>query len=320
MNNIVLVGAGQIGSRHLQALSNIKNECRITVFDPNQSALERAQNRLLDVSDNALNVFFTTEMPVDDSFSLAIIATSADVRLAVFEALVQQNKLKYIIFEKVLFQSVLQIQQCTKLLETHAIRAWVNCPRRAFTSYKKLKSVIEEEQFASMKVTGSSYGLACNGIHFVDLFVFLNGLNNLNMKSELGCDVIESKRGGCFEVFGKLHITANDHSLSLFCDNVTDSQRYEIEIRTTQTRFVIDELAQKMRVYNNEDTLLSTTEFVVTPQSQLSHIVATEIMTKGRCDLTTFSESALLHEQYLSVFIAHFNAIQPNRFKVCPIS
>ena len=320
MNKIVLVGAGQIGSRHLQALANIKNLCSITVVDPNPDSLDRARNRLLEVSISSSNVFFTSKMPVGESFDLAIIATSADVRLVAFEWLLQQNNLKNVIFEKVLFQSAGQIQQCTELLEKHLIQAWVNCPRRAFTSYKKLKRLMGKDQLVSMKVTGSNLGLACNGIHFVDLFAFLIGQSKLTMEPELGCDIIESKRRGCFEVFGKLNVYAKDSFLSISSDNLTGNKSFEIEIRTKQTRYVIDELAQKIWEYNMDDKLLSTTEFVVPPQSQLSHIVASEIMSKGQCDLTTFSESAVLHESYLSVFFAHFNSIDPDRFEICPIS
>lgn len=320
MNNIVLVGAGQIGSRHLQALASIKNLCSITVVDPNPDSLDRTRNRLLEVSNSSSNVFFTSEMPVGESFDLAIIATSADVRLAAFEWLLQQNNLKNVIFEKVLFQSAGQIQQCTELLEKHAIQAWVNCPRRAYPSYKQLKSLIKEDPLISMVVTGSNLGLACNGIHFVDLFVFLIGRNKLTMEPELSCDIIESKRRGCFDVFGKLNVYAKDSFLSVSSDNLTGNKSFEIEIRTKQMRYVIHELTQKIWKYNMDDKLLSTTEFVVPPQSQLSHIVASEIMLKGQCDLTTFSESAVLHEQYLSVFSAHFNSMKPGRFEVCPIS
>jgi predicted dehydrogenase len=320
MNKIVLVGAGQIGSRHLQALANIKNLCSITVVDPNQDSLDRARNRLLEVSNSSSNVFFTSEMPVGESFDLAIIATSADVRLAAFERLLQQNNLKNVIFEKVLFQSAGQIQQCTELLEKHAIQAWVNCPRRAYPSYKQLKSLIQEDPLVSMVVTGSNYGLACNGIHFVDLFVYLSGPKAVVMKQELDHELFESKRRGCFEVFGSLNATTTDSFLSVSCDNVTQHMSYKIELITQHKRYLIDELAQNMRVYNVDNELLSTTVFTVPPQSQLSHLLASEIILKSQCDLTTYSESALLHGQYLTIFFEHFNFLQPDRFDVCPIS
>jgi predicted dehydrogenase len=320
MNKIALVGAGQIGSRHLQALANIKNSCSITVVDPNPDSLDRAKNRLLEVSISCSNVIFTTKMPVGESFDLAIIATSADVRLAAFEWLLQQNNLKNVIFEKVLFQSVGQIQQCTELLEKHAIQAWVNCPRRAYPSYKQLKSLIKEDPLVSMVVTGSNYGLACNGIHFVDLFVYLSGPKAVVMKQELDHELFESKRRGCFEVFGSLNATTTDSILSVSCDNMTQHMSYKIELNTKHKRYLINELTQNMKVYNLDNELLSTTVFTVPPQSQLSHTLASEILLNSQCDLTTYCESNLLHEQYLRVFFEHFNFIQPGRFDVCPIS
>ena len=320
MNNVVLVGAGQIGSRHLQALANIINLCRITVVDPNLRSLDTAHKRFLEVSNASSNILFTTKTPIGESFDLAIIATSADVRLAAFVSILQKNKLKNVIFEKVLFQSLKQIQQCTNLLKIYTVQAWVNCPRRAYESYKQLKSIIKQDPLISMKITGSNYGLACNGIHFVDLFAFLSGQNVVAMKQELGRELIESKRRGCFEASGKLNFSTTDSFLSISCDNATDYMSYEIEITTKHARYLIDELSQNIRVFNLDNDLLSTTAFTVPPQSQLSHIIASEIMSKSQCDLTIYSESALLHGQYLTVFFEHFNLLEPGRFDVCPIS
>lgn len=320
MHNVVLVGAGQIGSRHLQALANIKDTCKITVFDPSLSSLDTARKRFIEVSDSCSDIIFTSQMPVGEVFELAIIATSADVRFAAFESILQQNKLKNVIFEKILFQSLTQIRQCNELLEGHAIQAWVNCPRRAYSSYKQLRSLIKEDPLVSMEVTGSNYGLACNGIHFVDLFAYLSGHETVVMKQKLVHELVASKRGGCYEAFGTLDATTTDSFLSVKCDNVTQHMSYKIELTTKHTRYLIDELAQNMRVYNLDNELLSTTVFTVPPQSQLSHILASDILLKSQCDLTTYSESALLHEQYLTVFLEHFNFLQPGRFDVCPIS
>jgi threonine dehydrogenase-like Zn-dependent dehydrogenase len=41
--NIAVVGAGQLGSRHLQSLKGIQLDVRIVVIDPNQESLEIAK-------------------------------------------------------------------------------------------------------------------------------------------------------------------------------------------------------------------------------------------------------------------------------------
>jgi ubiquinone/menaquinone biosynthesis C-methylase UbiE len=45
MVNIAVVGAGQIGSRHLQALSLIDREARLQIVDPSSQSLATAKER-----------------------------------------------------------------------------------------------------------------------------------------------------------------------------------------------------------------------------------------------------------------------------------
>jgi hypothetical protein len=320
MNNILLVGAGQIGSRHLQALAGIHRLCQITVVDPNESSLQVAQKRLLEVTAKSTHISFTQHLPANMTFDLVIIATSADVRLTVFEKILQKNRFKHAIFEKVLFQSVDQIQQCTSLLENHGIQAWVNCPRRAYVSYKQLKNFTMNNQLVSMKVTGSSYGLACNGIHFVDLFEFLSGESIVSMGRDLGLEIFESKRPGCFELFGEINATSPTSCLNVQCDNNSKDMHYELDIRTHQAKYLINELSQQVTEYDLNGNLLSTKDFSIPPQSQLSHIIVEQILATSDCDLPTYSESAQLHKHYLNTFFSHFDLLEPGRFNVCPIS
>lgn len=320
MNNLLLVGAGQIGSRHLQALANIKVPFKLTVVDPDQSSLDRAKTRLLEVSSSCSNISFTKRLMDAELFDLAFIATNADIRLAVFRDILTNSKVNNVIFEKVLFQSNTQIQECTALLNRFSIHAWVNCPRRVFPSYKALRTTLDNEDFLSMSVTGSNFGLACNGIHFVDLFAFLSRQTEFTFKSELDSSLIESKRLGCYEAFGTLDGEIGNQRLKISCDNISDKITLEIKIETSSRHYIINEITQEISVYNLEGELLSTTKFSILPQSQLSHIYATDILTTGKCELTSFSESATLHRKYLSVLLAHFNSIKSDRFEVCPIS
>ena len=48
------------------------------------------------------------------------------------------------------------------------IRAWVNCPRRLFNIYQKIKNEIIDEDIITMTVFGGEWGLACNAIHYID--------------------------------------------------------------------------------------------------------------------------------------------------------
>ncbi|SVD11401.1 uncharacterized protein METZ01_LOCUS364255, partial [marine metagenome] len=106
---IAIIGAGQLGSRHLQGLTKIKQDIHITAIDPNPSALEIARQRFVEMPENPLiqSVAYLDSLEeFDEAAELAIIASNADQRRNIIEELVSNSRVKYLILEKVVFQSV----------------------------------------------------------------------------------------------------------------------------------------------------------------------------------------------------------------------
>ena len=109
---ITIVGAGQIGSRHLQALCHLKNPTRIDLVDPSDKSLQVALNRYENAmptskQDMELHCHNNlNNLPV--SLDLVIIATNATVREKALKDLVQKRSIKNLILEKVLFQKKTQ--------------------------------------------------------------------------------------------------------------------------------------------------------------------------------------------------------------------
>ena len=54
MKRILLIGSGELGSRFLQAIVKIGNGIIIDIVEPNDSAIEIAKNRILDIN----NLYF----------------------------------------------------------------------------------------------------------------------------------------------------------------------------------------------------------------------------------------------------------------------
>ena len=52
MKNIALIGCGQLGSRHLQALAFVKHKVKIQVVDSSSDSLKIAEIRFKEVSQN----------------------------------------------------------------------------------------------------------------------------------------------------------------------------------------------------------------------------------------------------------------------------
>ncbi|NJM62856.1 MAG: alpha/beta hydrolase [Oscillatoriales cyanobacterium RU_3_3] len=60
-------------------------------------------------------------------------------------------------------------------LAAAGVKTWVNCPRRMQPAYHKLRQDLHGHSPITMRVVGGGWGLACNGIHFLDLAAFLFG-------------------------------------------------------------------------------------------------------------------------------------------------
>lgn len=55
-------------------------------------------------------------------------------------------------------------------------------------------------------------------------------------------------------------------------------------------------------------------------QSELTHIMAREILEAGSCKLTPFAESMQLHRPYLSAMLDHVRSFGQIDYEVCPIT
>ena len=146
---ISIIGTGQMGSRHLQALTKIKQAVNIIVIEPNPDALDVAKKRYHDMPSNPFIEsisFSSTIEALEGDVDVAIIATNADVRKNVIENLFSVTVVKYMILEKVAFQSIVDFQVVLQLLESNNTKAWVNCSRRMYSFYKTLKTVLNLEK------------------------------------------------------------------------------------------------------------------------------------------------------------------------------
>ena len=117
--------------------------------------------------------FFKSINSLKYDIDVAIISTNADIRRKVVENLLEKVDVKYLILEKVAFQSIQDFEIVIKLLDKKNTKGWVNCTRRIYPFFRNLRQKTIQEKKITMDVRGSNWGLASNAIHMVDLFSFL---------------------------------------------------------------------------------------------------------------------------------------------------
>jgi predicted dehydrogenase len=329
MFRVAIIGAGQIGSRHLQGLAKSRLMVDIHVFDPNVVNCDIAMQRFNEARGNSQRAGLVFNSSFDGpgiNFDLAIISTNADIRARTVTDFLSVHDVQYIIFEKVVFQNSEQFEEIIKLLGQRNISAWVNCPRRAITFYQDLKKIITLKQSVSMHVEGYDWGLACNAIHFIDLLAFLTGCFDFTTEtSKLDMTVIDSKRKGFIEFTGTLEgRAASGHSFALASHLLPGkgvSTGLTIRFEYDGGNIIIDEAKGRALFHNgNEDSSDVIEHFTIPYQSDSTAVMLESLLTGGKCMLTTLEESYALHAPFLEALTKHYNVITGSESRVCPIT
>lgn len=309
MKNICLIGAGNIGSRHLQALKKVSFPLNIEVVDPSLDSLNIARERYEQIkSEIPHKTSFLNDLnQLKKEIDLAIIATSSNVRRKVIDELLNKSQVKYLILEKILFQKDKDYLEVEKLLKRKKVKTWINFSMRTMPFYKRLKGKFEGP--IQMIVSGSQYGLITNVIHFIDYLAYLTNIYEFEV-STLGLDkkIIKSKRPGFLELNGTLNIALKDGSFGSFTCYSSGDAPFIIEINSKNYHVISKESERKAYISSRKDKWnWEEVKSDIPYQSEMTNSVAEDIFKKGGCILTPYKEASKLHLQLLEELLKFLN-------------
>ena len=299
--NIGIIGSGQLGSRYLQGLSTYTTPSNIWVYDISDDSLKLSKQRW-DECDNQIHcVRFVNDIDLlPSNFDCVIVACNADVRYEVTEKVAIRSKVRYWIIEKVLAQSIEDVQKFGILLSISS-GAWVNTPMHIWPLYKELREeyigfVPIHAQFLGMQ------GLACNAIHYIDYVCRWNRTKISRVETnQLQAQWIESKRKGFYEVLGTMEVFFEDGSY-LKMSSSDQQQEYQVVISVLSDVWNIFE---SMGYGENQNGKKINAGILY--QSSMTAELVKEIFTMGRCDLPTISESTHQHLFLIEALTKHWN-------------
>lgn len=307
MHNIVIIGVGALGKRHLSSMLNSKLELAVYCYDINEHALDSFEweNKYNNKTITMVTSF--DELPKTVDF--ALFAMTANGRREMFDQLIGRCTVKNILFEKVLFQKVEDYEHVGSKLQELNIKAWVNCARRQMDSYQELKKELEAAKEMRISISGGEWGMACNAIHQIDLIEFLSGSSETKVDSmELLPIIADSKRAGFKEVYG----TISGHSgkckhFSVTCMKDTHVPGV-VTISTDIGQYIIVEGKQKMMCMAKDGEYeLIEKDFVMPFQSQMTQFVMEDILLTGESRLAKYDVSSRLHLEFIKPLIKFFN-------------
>jgi len=319
---IAVVGAGQLGSRHLQALMKLNFRTALYVVEPFTESVERTRVRMAECGENPniSTVFIKEVEELPAALDLVIVATGSSVRSMLTKRLLEHSQVRYLVLEKFLFQSLDEYDEIGRLLEAKGVAAYVNCPRRMFEYYHKLRDLLATEKILRCSVVGGNWGMGCNSIHFLDAFAYLTGCDDFELEDRLDPGYIESKRPGYIEFTGAVGGRfACGAELELIGDR-RGSAPPEIFIQTEKHNILLREAAGVMQIAD-ADSRWAYREGKITLlfQSGLSNILAEQLIGTGRCELTPFAVSADYHRKFLALCLKHLGYKLEDK-KSCPIT
>ena len=325
MYNIAIIGAGSLGSRHLQGAKLAKVVMNLYVVDVNLSSLSIAKERYEEVEENNFLKTVTYLDSLDKLPSIldvVIIATNSAIRSTIILNLIQTKKVHAFLLEKFLFQSEAEFFEVEHAINKNNIKCMINCGRRLFAGYHKLKNELSDDGNIIFNASGSDWGLGCNAIHFIDLFAYLTNSYNVVVDNTSGLysEIFESKRKGYIEFVGTITGKNEKGDTFTLTSSLTTSIPLIITIQNKNKSVLIKEANDKiLTITNNNPELIKEEKVGLKFQSQLTGVVIEDILS-GTCGLTSYKESMELHLALLRPLLSFYNSsLKMNEVK-CPIT
>ncbi len=215
--NILLVGCGNIGFRHLQGFINTKLPLNLYIVEINDDNIKNAQDYIKKFDNITVQFCKDLKKITNSYFDICTIATCSDIRLMLIKNIIENNNIKYIsnmILEKVTFQSLKQFEEYEDL-----IKKFKNCNTFISSHWQQVYDNEKFDLFKNPKITINfeSGGLLCNIIHAL---IFISYFKcNLSLQLDKNYDLIDSKRNNYKEMYGKFY---NDNII-ISCDNNTNN-------------------------------------------------------------------------------------------------
>ena len=302
IKDVLIVGAGNIGYRHFQSLAYSGDDYFITVIDPDENCLSKIKSIKNQTKKISVETFQSISK-INKSYDLAIIATNSNIRFSVVDTILNSSIVNNFILEKFLFSNTQEYEKTSNLLKKHKSSAWVNCPRRSWGIYKDIKKNLNNDQILELSVKGHDWGLASNGIHFIDLFGWLVESQRLVLDLKgIEKKIYQSKRKGVEEFYGIINGKVGSTDLVLNC--MKGSLRdFIFSIKTKKKNIIIDEKKLILKEINLTNNHFKERNITIPFVSDTTAVFCKEILNNGSCDLPSFDESSNYHLTFLNHLI-----------------
>ena len=271
---ICVIGVGNIGMRYVQGISKTHPDAQLFLVDSPGRIQELEKLELANAS------LLSSLDDISDSIDLCVVSTSCEPRLAIYKRCLALAP-RYIILEKYLFKSKEEFAECLRL---ERVPTFVN----QWMYGSKAFHGLFETSAKSVELRGSGWGLACNSVHWIDIFKRHMKIKHLEVGGNTAItSVFPSKRAEYEEIFGELEFVDRDSDKSFkLIDQGDPNLVGKLEIKVDEKSYTFD----FKQVTQGEKIVGHFPYF-----SELIGDIAGEIIAKGESHLPLLEESISQH-------------------------
>jgi len=306
---LLFIGCGELGSRHIQAASQLKGNNEIFIVDPSNNAKIICKSRIENTNRKNPNTAYQWHSDLNfkcNNFDLCIISTNATERVGLVKMAHKLFNIDKFLIEKIISNSREKILGLNSYAIKHKLNIWVNCKSRTYDIHKQIKDNITNSNHSGSEInfqcTSGHWGLVTNAIHAIDLFTFYDNTKSLTLHySKFENNVYVTKRG-TYDINGTLFGVSNTLSTLFIEFNSFSNSPDFYSITSSNGKFIVDHtnrIAYFSKPENNWTWHKENIEeniFV----SHMSKKFIKEITKNNYCDLPSLQESIISHEFLLN--------------------
>ena len=307
--NILIAGAGNIGFYYFEALKKVDFDLRIYIYDISNISIQNFKKKI--EKNKTITVFYIKNLKALPYYlDLAIISSPSNKRYLLIQEIFKFSRVKNLIVEKVIEQSLENLKKLKKLI--NKTNTFISFPRRCSEIYQYLKK--KKLKKLHFLVIGAKWGLACNGIHFLDIISWISRKKIKIINTSGLTKWYKSKRKGYDEVDGEVSLIFNENvSLKLVSrDNVDNI----IKINSGSNLWTLEKsetlLKKNGKILKKTKKSLSISELMKNEINQ--------ILKNKKTNLPKFNEIYLNHAIYIKKLLKNWNNFHRKKKKILPIT
>lgn len=298
----------------------------IDVVDPRPESLALGRARLEEAPDRKRGIEIRWLSSLDDASGgdLCIVATQAEGRCRLVREVAERLGYRKFLLEKIVAQSVDELERLVAFCKAQGLSAWVNCKTRAYPFHQRVKQLLDPAEPIVFSVMGGNHGLANNGVHAADLFAFYDGADHIRRAGAwIDPTVHPSKRGkDVCDLSGTLVGTTEKGSRFTLTYTADHTAIEHLSLMTPRYRCVVDHI-QRWAV---ESDAASGWRWRAVPfegellVSQMTKRFAAQILSSQPCELPTLEASLVAHRFILGALQPHFSRLLERSVELCPVT